>query len=59
MELLSVAQKYEMNSVLIRIRDRVARQDPSFVHPENALYVFSLFRNTNSAMRRCEQRGSR
>jgi BTB/POZ domain len=42
MELLSVAQKYEMNSVLTHIRDRVARQDPSFVHPENALYVFSL-----------------
>jgi hypothetical protein len=42
MELLSVAQKYEMNSALIRIRDRVARQDPSFIRPENALYVFSL-----------------
>jgi BTB/POZ domain len=42
MELLSVAQKYEMNSALIHIRDRVARQDPSFIRPENALHVYSL-----------------
>jgi hypothetical protein len=42
MELLSVAQKYEMNSVLIHIRNRIARQDPSFVRPENAFHVFSL-----------------
>lgn len=42
MELLSVAQKYEMDSVLTHIRDRVARQDPPFIHPENAFYVYSL-----------------
>jgi BTB/POZ domain len=42
MELLSVAQKYEMKSALIHIRDRIARQDLSFIRPENALYVFSL-----------------
>ncbi len=42
MELLSVAQKYEMDTVLTHIRDRVARQDPPFIHAENAFYVYSL-----------------
>jgi hypothetical protein len=42
MELLSVAQKYEMNSTMARIRGCVARQDPSFTSPENAFYVYSL-----------------
>lgn len=42
MELLSVAQKYEMDSVLTHIRDHIARQDPPFIHPENALYIYSL-----------------
>ncbi|KAF8258569.1 hypothetical protein EI94DRAFT_1533354, partial [Lactarius quietus] len=42
MELLSVAQKYEMESVLTHIRDHMARQDPPFIYPENALYVYSL-----------------
>jgi hypothetical protein len=42
MALLSVAQKYEMDSVLTRIRDHIARQDPPFIHPENAFYVYTL-----------------
>ncbi|KAI9441863.1 hypothetical protein H4582DRAFT_2208570 [Lactarius indigo] len=42
MELLSVAQKYKMDTVLIHIRDRIARQDPPVIHTENAFYVYSL-----------------
>ena len=42
MELLSVAQKYEMDSVLTHIRGHISRQDPPFFHPENAFYVYSL-----------------
>ena len=42
MELLSVARKYEMGSVLTRIRDRLYRQDPPFIRPENAFHVYSL-----------------
>ncbi|KAH8985641.1 hypothetical protein EDB86DRAFT_2958365 [Lactarius hatsudake] len=42
MELLSVAQKYKMDTVLIHIRDRIARQDPPVIHAENAFYVYSL-----------------
>jgi hypothetical protein len=47
MELLSVAQKYGMDTVLTHIRDCVARQDPSFIRPENAFYVFSLAQKYN------------
>ena len=42
MELLSVAQKYEMDSVVTHIRDYISRQDPPFIRPENALCVYSL-----------------
>jgi hypothetical protein len=42
MELLSVAHKYEMDSVVTHIRDHISRQDPPFVRPENALCVYSL-----------------
>ncbi|KAN0137881.1 hypothetical protein V8E53_004365 [Lactarius tabidus] len=42
MELLSVAQKYQMDSVVTHIRDRISRQDPPFIRPENALFVYSL-----------------
>ncbi|KAH9058175.1 hypothetical protein EDB87DRAFT_1685494 [Lactarius vividus] len=42
MELLSVAQKYKMDTVLIHIRDRIARQDPPVIHTENAFYVYFL-----------------
>jgi hypothetical protein len=42
MQLLSVAQKYEMNSTMTHIRGCIARQDPSFTNPENAFYVYSL-----------------
>jgi hypothetical protein len=42
MELLSVAQKYEMNSVLAHIRGSVALLDPPFIRPENAFRVYFL-----------------
>lgn len=42
MELLSVAQKYDMNHALARIRGAVALQDPPFIRPENAFHVYSL-----------------
>jgi hypothetical protein len=42
MELLSAAQKYEMGAVLTRIRDRLSRQDPPFIRPENAFHIYSL-----------------
>ena len=42
MELLSVAQKYEMESVLVHIRGFIALQDPPFIHPENAFHIYSL-----------------
>ncbi|KAH9018787.1 hypothetical protein EDB83DRAFT_2679649 [Lactarius deliciosus] len=42
LELLSVAQKYEMTTALIRIRDCASRREPSFICPETALQVLSL-----------------
>jgi hypothetical protein len=42
MELLSVAQKYQMDSVLGHIRGAITRQDPSFICPETALHVYFL-----------------
>jgi BTB/POZ domain len=42
MELLSTAQKYEMDLVLTRIRDHIARQNPPLIRDENAFNVYSL-----------------
>jgi hypothetical protein len=42
MQLLSVAQKYEMNSTLAHIRSNISHHNPSFLGPENAFYVYSL-----------------
>ncbi len=42
MELLSVAQKYEMSSVLTHIRGSLALQDPPFIRPENAFLAYSV-----------------
>jgi hypothetical protein len=42
MELLSVAQKYEMNYILIHIRGSIALQDPPFLSKNNALHIYSL-----------------
>ena len=44
LELLSVAEKYEMSVALIRIRDCASRRDPPFICPETALHVYSLAR---------------
>ena len=41
-ELLSVAQKYEMSHVLVHIRGSIALKDPPLVNKSNALYVYSL-----------------
>ncbi|KAH9058204.1 hypothetical protein EDB87DRAFT_1811033, partial [Lactarius vividus] len=42
MELLSVAQKYQMDSVATHIRGAISRQDPPFLRPESALNVYFL-----------------
>jgi hypothetical protein len=43
MELLAVAQKYQMDSVLSHIRGIIgARKDPSFIRPETALHIYFL-----------------
>ena len=42
MELLAVAQKYEMNSVLSHIRGAVALQDPPLLRLETAFHVYFL-----------------
>jgi len=42
MELLSVAQKYEMSHALDHIRGSVALKDPPLVRKDNALRVYSL-----------------
>ena len=42
MELLSVAQKYEMSSVIDHIRGSLSLQDPPFIHRENVLLAYSL-----------------
>ncbi|KAH9018776.1 hypothetical protein EDB83DRAFT_172749 [Lactarius deliciosus] len=44
MELLSVAQKYEMSSVLTHIRGSLALQDPPFIRRENAFLAYSVAR---------------
>ena len=41
-ELLAVAQKYQMDSVLSHIRGAIARLDPPFIRPETALHVYFL-----------------
>ena len=41
-ELLAVAQKYQMDSVLSHIRGAIARLDPPFIRPETALHVYIL-----------------
>jgi hypothetical protein len=42
MELLSVAQKYQMVSVLIHIRGSIARQHPPSSERDTALHIYSL-----------------
>ena len=42
MELLAVAQKYQMESVLSHIRGAIAQQDPPFIRPETALHIYFL-----------------
>jgi hypothetical protein len=42
LELLSVAQKYEMTTTLTRIRDCASRHNPNFVCAKTALDVYSL-----------------
>ncbi|KAH9167992.1 hypothetical protein EDB89DRAFT_1639933 [Lactarius sanguifluus] len=42
MELLAVAQKYQMDSVMTHIRGAISQQDPPFIRPETALRVYFL-----------------
>ncbi len=42
MELLSVAQKYEMDIVINHIRGTLALQNPQFIHKDNAFLAYSL-----------------
>ncbi|KAH9053908.1 hypothetical protein EDB87DRAFT_145754 [Lactarius vividus] len=42
MELLAVAQKYQMESVLTRVRGAISRLDQPFVSPESALHIYFL-----------------
>ena len=42
LELLSVAQKYEMGHILVHIRGSISLQDPPLVSRSNALHVYSL-----------------
>ena len=42
MELIAVAQKYEMNSVMTHIRGAVALQDPPFLRLETAFHIYFL-----------------
>ncbi|KAH9168001.1 hypothetical protein EDB89DRAFT_2074370 [Lactarius sanguifluus] len=42
MELLAVAQKYQMDSVMAHIRGAISRQDPPFIIPNTALHVYFL-----------------
>ena len=42
LELLSVAQKYEMNHVMAHIRGSISLQDPPLICRSNALHVYSL-----------------
>ena len=42
MELLAVAQKYEMDSVMSHIRGAISRQNPPFLHSETAFHIYFL-----------------
>ncbi|KAF8263766.1 hypothetical protein EI94DRAFT_1806748 [Lactarius quietus] len=42
MELLGVAQKYQMDWVLSHIRGIIARKDPPFIRPETAFHIYFL-----------------
>ncbi len=42
MELLAVAQKYQMDSLMTHIRGAIARLDPPFIRPETAFHVYFL-----------------
>ncbi|KAH8977944.1 hypothetical protein EDB92DRAFT_1957179 [Lactarius akahatsu] len=43
MELLSVAQKYQMDSVMAHIRGAISQQDPPFILPNTALRLHVYF----------------
>ena len=41
-ELLAVAKKYEMDSVMSHIRGVISRQDPPFIRPDTAFHIYFL-----------------
>ena len=42
MELLAVARKYQMDSILAHVRGAVSRQNPPFIRPETAFHIYFL-----------------
>ena len=44
MELLAVAHKYQMDSVVSHIRGSIAERDPPFLRPETAFHIYFLAR---------------
>jgi hypothetical protein len=56
MELLSVAQKYEMNHVLAHIRGAAALQDPPFIRTETAFHISPLPRGMGLVRKLFERR---
>ena len=59
MELLGVAQKYQMKSVLSHIRGIIgAQKDPQFIHPETAFHIYFLAQSTDSTKRQSRPRES-
>jgi len=42
MELLGVAQKYQIDSIMSYIRGIIARKDPPFIRPETAFHIYFL-----------------
>ena len=42
MELLGVAQKYQIKTVLSHVRDIISQKDPPFIRPETALHIYFL-----------------
>ena len=47
MELLGVAQKYQMKAVLSHVRGIISQKDPPFIRPETALHIYFLAQDTD------------
>jgi len=56
MELLSVAQKYQMVSALSHIRGSIARQNPPSTQQDSALQIYTLAQSTDFVKKRFKPR---